>query len=172
MMASCKLLMALALVAGLVIGPSALAQTATSPVASKLEARKIVVKDGKETSEPGAAAQPGDVIEYVATYTNQTKGAISKLEPTLPIPVSTELIEGSFKPAGARASLDGVAFAPVPLTRKIKLADGKEVDQTVPLREYRYLRWNVGELGGEKSVAVSARVRLLQNASINAPPAK
>ena len=47
---------------------SAMAQQG-GQVESRLEARKVVVKDGKESFESGAAAKPGDTIEYVATYT-------------------------------------------------------------------------------------------------------
>lgn len=155
------------LATALVLAGSALqaaAQTAApQPLESRLEARKVVTAaDGKEALAAAESARPGDVIEYVATYRNTGKGALTGLQATMPIPVNTELLPGSIRPATARASLDGRAFADIPLKRKVR-RDGREVEEAVPLREYRYLRWSPGELGGEKSLAFTARVRVIDD---------
>lgn len=142
--------------------PGALAQKAGDALESRLEARKVIVADGRESFVEAAAAKPGDVIEYVATYRNTGKGAISGLQATMPIPPQTEFIPGTARPAKARASLDGKAFADIPLKRQV-MRDGKQVEEQVPFREYRYLRWFAGDLGGEKTAAFTARVRVIDD---------
>ena len=139
-------------------------------VETKLEARKVVTAaDGKETTASAGEARPGDVIEYVATYRNTTRQPVRNLQATLPIPHNTEYVPGSAKPEGARASLDSQRFEPVPLTRKVQ-RDGKQVDEPVPTREYRALRWSVPELGGEKSLTYTARVRVIDDRTTGPPP--
>jgi uncharacterized repeat protein (TIGR01451 family) len=135
------------------------------PVETRLEARKVTRDaEGRESLVPADAVRPGEILEYVATYRNTGKQAVTGLAATLPIPANTELVAGSARPANAHASLDGRTFAPMPLKRRV-VRDGKSVEEEVPAREYRYLRWFPGELGGEKSLAFAARVRVVE-----APP--
>ena len=158
--------------AGLVVGFAfafgALAQKEGGPVQSRLEQAKVVrAADGKESRVSADAARPGELFEYTATYENASGKAVRNLEATLPIPAETELVGGSERPAGARASIDGKAFGALPLKRK-KLVQGKEVEETVPLREVRYLRWSAGELAAGQSTVFSARVKVLED---RPPPA-
>jgi uncharacterized repeat protein (TIGR01451 family) len=139
------------------------AQQPAGPVETRLEATKVVrAADGKEATASAEAAKPGDTIEYAATYRNRTRQAVRNLEATLPIPNNTEYLPGSARPANAKASVDGRAFADMPLKRKV-VRDGKEVEEQVPLREYRYLRWYPGELAGEQALSFNARVRVLED---------
>ena len=135
------------------------------PLEIKLERAKIVSADNKETRLSAAIAKPGEILEETATYTNKSAAALKGLEATLPVPVNTELVMGSVSPANARASTDGENFSTIPLTRKIKQANGVEVEQAVPLSEYRYLRWYPGELAAQKSLAFSARFKIASDAS-------
>lgn len=142
---------------------SASAQPNDNPLVTKLEARKVVrAADGKETFAPAETAKPGDVIEYVATYRNSGKQPIRNLEATLPIPQNTELVDGSARPAGAKASVDARTFADMPLKRRV-VRDGKTVEETVPTREYRSLRWYAAELPGDKVATYTARVKVLDD---------
>lgn len=132
------------------------------PVETRLEARKVVrAADGQESFAPAGDAKPGDVIEYVAAYRNPTRQAVSGLEATLPLPPNTEFVPGSARPSAAKASVDARAWGDLPLTRKV-IRDGREIEEQVPVREYRYLRWFPGELGGEKTLTYTARVRVVQ----------
>ena len=150
-------------------GLGAQAQKAGTEVQSRLEARKVVTAaDGKETFAAADQAKPGDVIEYVATYRNLTRQRLSNFDGTLPIPQQTEFMPGSQVPAKATASLDGVNYSPLPLTRKVQ-RDGRTVDEPVPAREYRFLRWHANSLGGEQSVAFSARVRVIDDRNTGPP---
>lgn len=134
------------------------------PVETRLEARKVVrAPDGNETFAAAESVRPGDLIEYVATYRNTGAAAVRGLEATLPIPAHTELVPGTVRPAGARASLDAAQFAAPPLKRTVT-RDGRAVEELVPYREYRYLRWSVAQLDARQSVSFSARVRVVNDA--------
>ena len=131
------------------------------PVETRLEARKVVrAADGAETLASADAAKPGETLEYAATYRNTGKRAVTNLAATLPIPANTELIPGSARPANAQASVDGRTFAAPPLKRRV-VRDGKTVEVEIPAREYRYLRWNAPELGGEQTLTYTARVKVV-----------
>jgi len=146
---------------------------APAPLVTTLDARKVIAgADGKESFDVATTAKPGDVIEYVATYRNDGKQALAKLEATLPIPANTEFIAASAKPANAQASLDGQNFQPMPLKRMVRAPDGKETEQLVPTREYRYLRWYPDALGGEKALSFSARVRVIDDRPPSEPGTK
>ena len=127
------------------------------PLQIKLVRSKVVLENGREAMQSAVVAKPGDILEETATYSNTSKAALRSLEATLPVPANTELVMASVKPTNAKASTDGKNFSSLPLTRKVRQANGVEVEQPVPLSEYRYLRWYPGELGAEKSMSFSAR---------------
>lgn len=141
-----------------------------NPVETRLEARKVVAQaDGKESFAAADTAKPGDVIEYVATYRNASSQSVRNLEATLPIPANTELVAGTASPSGARGSLDARAFEQLPLKRKVRRG-AAEVEEAVPLREYRALRWYPGELAAGRSVSFKARVRVIDDRPATGPP--
>ena len=140
------------------VAASAMAVTAASnnePVSVQLKAFKRVV-DSKGNAQFKAAdsIKPQDVIEYRATYTNNTTGNIKSLKATLPIPADTQYL-GASLPSGALGSTDGVNFATMPLKKKV---DGKLVN--IPLKEYRALQWQIAELPAKKAVTVSAQAKV------------
>ena len=138
-----------------------LAAAAGDDVTVSLEARKVTADArGKELFAPGDHARPGDVLEYRARYANPGVGAVKQLVATLPIPAGVEYLAASALPASAQASLDGKTFAPIPLRRTVRLADGREVMREVPASEYRWLRWTFASLKGQSSEIVRARVRV------------
>ena len=135
-------------------------KVSSEPLQVKLVRSKIVLESGREVMQSAAIATPGDILEEVATYTNVSKAPLKSVEATLPIPASTELVMASIKPANAKASIDGKNFSKIPLTRKVRQANGVEVEQPVPLSEYRYLRWYPGELAPDKPISFSARFKV------------
>jgi uncharacterized repeat protein (TIGR01451 family) len=148
---------------------AAVARVAQSPVATaandgplavKLERRKVQLVAGKELLQSAETAKPGDVLEEVATYTNRSSAPVAGVEATLPVPANTQLVPGSVNPSTARVSLDGVTFAPMPLRRKVRLADGTVVERDVPAGEYRFLRWYPGKLEAKQSISFAARFRV------------
>ena len=147
-----------ALLVGL-ITLTAPAAFADEPLSATLEARKVLVTtDGRERFESADTAQPNDVLEYRAVYANRSQKTLRGVAATLPIPEGFEYVVNT---AGlnALASLDGKTYAPVPLTRVVKARGGDEV-RLVPVSEYRYLRWKLGDLPAGASRTLTARMRM------------
>ena len=145
----------------LTLSQSILAQE-KKDVAATLTVQKIAVTtDGKEQFLPADQAAPSEILLYTAVYTNRTDGAVKGLIATLPIPQGVEYLADTAKPAGAKASTDGVTFQTIPLKRKVKSADGTEREELVPTLEYRKLQWNVRELATDASFMASARAKIL-----------
>src|SRR5437762_1650033 len=120
---------------------------AEGDVSIALSAQRVTAKaGGREAVERADRAKPGDVIEYRATYRNQGHAVVRRLDATLPIPAGTEYLDRTARPAVMLASLDGRSFAPIPLMRRVRLADGREVMHAVPASEYRWLRWSLGSI--------------------------
>ncbi|PLX96717.1 MAG: hypothetical protein C0621_01530 [Desulfuromonas sp.] len=149
----------LVLVAGL---PLARAEPTTEPLQITLIAQKILIDDqGIETFGTADRAEPGDIVAYAATYHNVSSRPLSGVNGMLPIPEGMELIPGSIAPADFEASLDGVSFAPAPLQRTVRLANGTLEKRPVPYRDYRALRWKMGDLSPSSKQTVNARVRIV-----------
>ncbi len=104
--------------------------------------------------------RPGEVIEYRVVYHNVSKQVVRQVVATLPVPADTEWVADSAKPTAQEASLDGQHFAAMPLRRQITLPSGQIAWREVPLKEYRALRWHLGDLAAGQQILVSARVRL------------
>jgi uncharacterized repeat protein (TIGR01451 family) len=147
------------LAAGFVLSQAALAQKA-SPVSSQLLAQRVDMVAGKPVLSPAGEGKPGDVLQYSATYKNTAATPAAKLLATLPVPPGTTLVQASAEPTQAMASTDGNTFAPMPLIRTVKQADGSTRKEPVPLAEYRALRWDIGALPSGASTVVSLRVRI------------
>jgi hypothetical protein len=152
---------AVATLAAAAVASMAAVSHADGDVAVTLAAQRVEAQSGgKETLAPADQAKPGDVIEYRATYHNSGATNVRELAATLPIPFGSEYIARSASPAPTLASLDGRTFSPLPLKRRAHLADGRDVMQEVPAREYRSLRWTLGTLPARGERTVRARVRL------------
>jgi uncharacterized repeat protein (TIGR01451 family) len=158
------------LLAALGAAGSAVAQTAAPAAAAQKKSVDVVlvqsrvVKDaqGKEQLVAADAVKPGDVVEYRATYTNNTGKAVSGLAANLPIPEGLEYLPKSAKPGATlvkAAAKDG-RFAAEPLSRVV---NGKS--EFVPYNEYRALRWDLGQLPANGVSSVSARARVEEVAS-------
>ena len=157
------------LVLPLLLGIPLSGSAAGSP---QLNAQLTVVqvrRDGNlETTQPAAAAKPGDVLEYAVRYQNRGDGPAEALIPTLPIPSGTQYEPTDRTPKPSQASLDGVSYGAIPLRRRTRVADGTFREVDVPVQEYRALRWNVGRLDAASEVTVRARVRITSPAVVDA----
>lgn len=151
-----QLRLALAIVIGVLATPAIV--RAAGDVSVVLTAQRVAVVDGKEVLSPAEQASPGDVIEYRAEYRNGGAAVVKQLAATLPVPSGMEYLPKTGAPQ--LASLDGKTFSSVPLKRRVRLADGREVLRDVPASEYRWLRWTIGTLAPQQSRAVTARVRV------------
>jgi uncharacterized repeat protein (TIGR01451 family) len=152
------LLNACLLAAGLLLASEAFAQGAA--VTSSLTAQKVETVAGKVVLTPAEAGKPGDLVEYSGTYRNAGKNPVDKLVATIPVPAGTTFVAGSAEPARAQASTDGARFAPMPLMRSVRAADGSTRQEPVPLADYRFVRWEVGALAAGKDAVVKLRVQI------------
>jgi uncharacterized repeat protein (TIGR01451 family) len=146
------------LAAGLVLAQLAAAQTPA--VSSTLAASRVETVAGKEVLTRADSGKPGDLVEYSGTYRNAGGKPVDKLMATVPVPTGTTFVAGSATPARAQASTDGAHFAPMPLMRSVRQADGGFRQEPVPLSEYRYLRWELGTLAGGADAVVKLRVQI------------
>lgn len=135
-------------------------------VTSVLNAFIVTTNDeGEESLVETTEVTPGDLIEYRVTYTNNLENGITELRPILPIPVGMEFVIESAtpNPEGASLSNTGNSFQTVPLTRQVRQPDGTTVEEMVPGREYRRLRWLVPSLDAGEQVILVARVKVIEN---------
>ena len=135
-------------------------------VALKLE--RFITKDGQEQAVATERAAPGERLQYVATYSNNTHlsaapgRTLSGINAVLPVPSSMRYL-GAAKPLPSAASLDGKVFSPYPLTRSVKQADGSTTTSLIPWAEYRAIRWSLPPLAAQSQQLVSAGVQMLEN---------
>ncbi|HKD82927.1 MAG TPA: hypothetical protein VKH81_24770 [Candidatus Angelobacter sp.] len=137
-----------------------LSMSLLAEVKVELKASKIVVVNGAEQRQPADKATPGAIIEYVAEYKNTAKTAVSNVVATLPVPPGMEYVPDTAEPAQVMASTDDRNYSPAPLKRSVRGADGKMVEQLVPFSEYRSLRWKLGDIEGDSSKSVKARMKV------------
>ncbi len=136
----------------------------TGDVTTELTHRKVsIAANGKELLSSADKALPGDVIEYKTVYRNKGKKLLKSFVANLPVPKGMEFVPGSARPTEVLATVDGTSYAPVPLKKKVKLANGKEELKEIPPAEYRALRWNLNELAAGKSLTTSARMKIGSN---------
>jgi len=129
----------------------------------ELTVHKVVIVDGREKQLPADSAQPGDILEYRAEYRNTGKTPTPQLKATIPVPAQgLEYIPDSASPPAPTASVDGRHFGPIPLTRAVTLPDGRREVRPVPVAEYRYLQWSLGELKPGASAVVKARMKVTE----------
>ncbi|HEV2964215.1 MAG TPA: hypothetical protein VG649_20475 [Candidatus Angelobacter sp.] len=125
-----------------------------------LIANKIIRVDGTEKKAPGDKVKPGEVIEYVAEYKNHDKSPAKNVVATLPVPAGMEYVPETAIPNQVMASTSDGNYAPVPLKKAARGADGKVTQELVPYSDYRSLRWNLGDMDGGTSKSVRARMKV------------
>jgi hypothetical protein len=146
------------------IATAAAPAAAASAPSLELSAFKIVpaAKDKPEHLVAAAQAHGGDQLEYRAVYRNPTKAAVHHVVITVPVPENgVEYVMESATPRADQASSDGKQFAALPLQRVETAADGTKVAKPAPSADYRFLRWDLGDVPAGATRTVSTRVKLL-----------
>ena len=136
-------------------------------VVADLAVAKVSQKPvGQQIFQSARATGPGDVVEYRVTFRNTNYVPAPGVVGTLSIPANrlSYVPENTTPGLMLEASVDGRTFEPVPLRRLAVGDDGRLKMEPVPASEYRFLRWQIGDLPARGSVTVSARMRL------NEPP--
>jgi uncharacterized repeat protein (TIGR01451 family) len=133
----------------------------TQAVDVRLQAFQVMAQDkGGEKLVPAIEAKPGDTIEYQVTYKNNGKTPATAVAATLPVPEGAMVyLDGSAAPKTVQASLDGKQFSSLPLTREV-VRNGRRSIEQVPPAEYRFLRWELGDLAPGKAATVTSRMRV------------
>jgi len=102
---------------------------------------------GKEYRQPAKQTEPGQIIEYNLTYTNEMKKPLSGLVVSGPIPANTAYVGHSAKagvPSELLVSIDGGAtFEREPVRRQQKMPNGVMKTVIIPAEKYTNLRWKV-----------------------------
>lgn len=117
--------------------------------------------DGRVLPQPADQVRPGDLLRYEAVYRNAQPAMARGVQATVPIPAGTVYEPTASERLAPLASTDGQRFEATPLHRPVRLPDGRIDRQPVPLSEYRYLRWPLGDLAQGQSATVSAHARVL-----------
>jgi len=140
----------------------------TQAVDVRLQAFQVVADKGAEKLVPATEAEVGDTIEYQITYQNKGKSAAKGVAATLPVPDGAmKYLPNSAAPKTVQASIDGKKYMTLPLTRDV-LRNGVRVTERVPAAEYRFLRWDLGDLEPGQAVTVTSRMRVV-SAGASAP---
>lgn len=145
------------------LAASAFAAPPAGPVL-ELTVQKVIVAQGKtpERRVDADAARAGDTLEYEAVYRNPTAQTIRRAQVTVPVPGNgVEYLLESAAPAAQQASRDGRSFTAIPLLRTRTGADGQPRHEPAPAADYRFLRWDLGDIAPGASRTVRARVQLL-----------
>lgn len=123
---------------------------------TKLTANRVVGTGENEKLVDAANAAPGEVIRYVASFSNTTARGLSQVSATLPIPGGLELLLASVKPAAADGSTDGKVFVPLARLLKPKSEGGLGVAPAA----IRALRWAPRDIPAAGSFSVEARAKV------------
>lgn len=120
------------------------------------------IQDRLQPTPLNHQVRPGDVVDVEVRYVNAAGKPATDVRLTLPVPAGglRVLLGGSSDTPPQFASLDGKRYAPIPLKRELRLADGRRATIDVPTSEYRFVRWHLGDLPAGAERAVRARLQL------------
>ncbi|WP_426710456.1 hypothetical protein [Cetobacterium sp. SF1] len=118
-----------------------------------LAVHKMMMENNEPKMMEIKEADPGDTLIYTLNVTNNEPGAVTNLNPTLPIPDYTTLVPTLISPAeNYTVSADNKDFKPYPILD----AQG----QPIPDSDYRAVKWNLGNLnnGDAKTFKIGVKV--------------
>ncbi len=147
---------------------AAASPSAEPRLATRLVMARVVMEGGTEKLTSAASIQPGDVLQYTAHLGNPTAATMRDVVASLPVPIGTQWLPTGEQPSTVLASVDGVVFAPMPLTRKLLLPNGQWKQVVVPLADIRHLRWPARPLAASESFSTQVRVLVFSSDSVNA----
>jgi len=131
--------------------------------------KEVVTRDAQGAEQvklvEATTSNPGDVIVYRITATNEGNAPAHNARIVDPIPTGTLLIPGSWSSADSdlTVSIDGgKSFEMYPVKRSVRLADGSVADEEVELSRYTHLRWTATDPlapGESRSASFKVTVR-------------
>ena len=129
-----------------------------------LSSFKVIASRAGEPERLVAATQArsGDQLEYQAVYRNPTAATMHHAMVTVPVPDNgVEYLPDTAAPRADLANTDGKHFAQLPLLRVETGLDGRKHSHPAPNADYRFLRWDLGEVPAGASRTVRTRVQLV-----------
>ena len=127
----------------------------------QLTVLKVEPAEGtQEVLVPAETIRPGDVLQYEIVYKIKGQNEVLELLAQFPIPEGMEYVLNSARPTKVLVSLNGIDFSPIPLPDKVKLVDGQEVREKIPVVKYRTLGWAMRGLAPGDEFTVSARLKV------------
>lgn len=109
-----------------------------------------------------AQARAGDQLEYQAVYRNPTAAPVHHVLVTVPVPATgVEYVLDTAAPHADLASADGKQYAQLPLMRVETAKDGSTLRRPAPGSDYRFLRWDLGDVPAGAVRTVRTRVQLV-----------
>jgi uncharacterized repeat protein (TIGR01451 family) len=147
---------------------------AAAPGASKpqlvfsiAQSKEVVETKGGVTTRrmvPTQSAVPGDVVEYVLTYTNKGDEAATNAVVDDPIPHGTIYVASSATGDGALITFSadgGKTFAePVKLSYEVRLPSGAVEKRVATPAEYTHIRWTIPKVAPGATGTVAFRVQV------------
>ena len=157
------------------IGFAAIAAVLYAPAASAKPRIVVAIKQAKEVVETTpqgkvtklvatTSASPGEVLEYVLSYTNQGDEAASDAVIEDPVPKGTTYLANTASGEGAEITFSsdgGKTYAPpVKLTYQYRLPSGAVERRVATPAEYTHIRWVLRKVEPGSAGRVSFRVRV------------
>lgn len=145
------------------------AQEAPAAVASPLQSdmkRYLVEKgeDGQEVLTEVNQVKPGQIIEYTLRWSNVSDADLAEVSIVGPVPQYTTYLAGTAVNLGAKLpqfSIDGgTTYKNEPVTYKVKMADGSEVERVATPDMYTHVRWLLERMISKQELTLKYRVQV------------
>lgn len=122
-------------------------------VKTELSSYKVITgADGKVEKVSAEQGSPGDVLEYVFYIKNEDPAAIYNLNPIIPIPEGTTVIQSSISPQkNYKVSVNGRDFLDYPI---------KKDNVAVPMGDYKAVSWEIPQLNEGMEANLKLQVKI------------
>ena len=124
-------------------------------IKTELSSYQIITgADGKVERLSAEEGTPGDILEYIFYVKNEDTTVIYNLNPVIPIPLGTTLLENKIAPKkDFKVSINGRDFVDYPIIKN---------NIEIPMIEYRAVSWSIPQLnvGAETNLSVQVKINL------------
>jgi uncharacterized repeat protein (TIGR01451 family) len=141
------------------------APAAAAPLQSDMK-RYLVEKgeDGQEILTEVNQVKPGQIIEYTLRWSNVSDTDLTEVSIVGPVPQYTTYLAGTAVNLGAtlpQFSIDGgTTYKNEPVTYKVKMADGSEVERVATPDMYTHVRWLLERMISKQELTLKYRVQV------------
>ncbi|MGI5925057.1 MAG: hypothetical protein ACOX9E_14010 [Lentisphaeria bacterium] len=138
---------------------------AAAPLQSDMKAYLVEKgEDGQELLTEVNQVKPGQIIEYTLRYSNVSDADLAEVNIVGPVPQGTVYLAGTAINLGAtlpQFSIDGgTTYKNEPVTYKVKMADGSEVERVAAPDMYTHVRWLLERMISKQELTLKYRVQV------------